>query len=360
MNVNLNIVKNLGWKSDESAAFLSLRTALYAYFETYKATYEGRVNPIEFEKLVLQFEFESDLYKSLYFTIITHFQNFFELIFKDVLMKINPLFILKWNKSVTSFFYREINHEKNVFNENNQSIEFSEMIERLLNIRKTHEKDEIINIIKPLLDKKDDLIVLNNLRNRIWHGGVFYLSYYNLDLFICQNILPLVKYVVNLDWYSQNVLWKPKNLNNHINPIESLITEAALKKPDIEKMALLKELGRASYHNPVIQIEDNCSPLERAFYVNLNYEKMKFVEAKTNAVRNVFLSDVFNCPVCRQKTLVKYELDDDSYDGEQCRYERHCIPNRIKCETCSFEIRPNIVNLSLCDIDDQNIWNDHD
>ena len=85
MTLNYNNIDALGWKSDESAALLSLRTALQAYFETYRATYEEFSNPLKFDDTILQSEFESDLYKSLYFTTITHFQNFFELCFKKIL-----------------------------------------------------------------------------------------------------------------------------------------------------------------------------------------------------------------------------------------------------------------------------------
>ena len=67
-----------GWIADDNAAFLSLKTALHAYFETYRVSFEESQNPIKISKLAKSENFESNLYKSLYFTTITQFQNFFE------------------------------------------------------------------------------------------------------------------------------------------------------------------------------------------------------------------------------------------------------------------------------------------
>ena len=104
-------------------------------------------------------------------------------------------------------------------------------------------------------------------------------------------------------------------------------------------------------------IDDNCSILERGAKVNCNYEKMKIVNAKVEGACNELLLKVYDCPVCGQNTFLKYELDDTSFD-ENDRYP-HYIPEKLKCETCSFEIRSNIEDLSLCGINCENFWSDH-
>jgi len=254
-----------GWLSNDSAAFLSLKTALHAYFETYRATYEGFSNPLKFDDTTLRSEFESGLYKSLYFTTITHFQNFFELILKDSLRRIDELFAVKWNEKFTASLYRKIKSKELCFNVICQSIEFTEALKRLKIIQKENPKDDVIKKIEFLLVKENDetLDFLNDLRNRIWHRGLYYLFYPKLDCFICGKILPLVKQVTDLDWYSENKEWIYKNLKCGVDPIASLINEIGNPPVNYEKIALLKEMGRAAYHNPIIQIDDNCSILER-------------------------------------------------------------------------------------------------
>ena len=166
-----------GWKSEESAAFRSLRSALYAYFETYRATFVNLYNPTNFSDICRKERFENELYKSLYFTIITQFQNFFELLFKDILNRVET------DKS----------HIK--------TKNFSDTLKRLEKILQTKDEKLMVRKIKFIIDKKETLKKLNDLRNRIWHRGLFYLYYCNLDLLVCQDILPLIKKITALDWY---------------------------------------------------------------------------------------------------------------------------------------------------------------
>ena len=349
-----------GWIADDNAAFLSLKTALHAYFETYRVSFEESQNPIKISKLAKPEKFDSNLYKSLYFTTITHFQNFFELILKDFLRKIDELLAVKWNEKFTSSLYRKIKSKELCSDVFCQSIEFSEALKRLKIIQKENPKDDVIKKIEFLLVKENDetLDFLNDLRNRIWHRGLYYLFYSNLDCFVCGKILPLVEQITDLDWYTENKGWIYKNLACDIDPIKSLISETSKHPINYEKIALLKEMGRAAYHNPIIYLDNNSPPLERGLKVNCNREKMKYVNVKVAAFRNELLSGVYICPVCGQKTFLKYELDDPSYDENECY--PHYIPEKLKCETCSFEIRSNIEDLSLCGINCKNFWKDHD
>ena len=336
MAINLNNMDALGWKSDELAAQLSLRTALLAYFETYRATYEEFSNPIEFDDAILQTKFESILYKALYFTAITHFQNFFELFFKNV---INQLYDI------------------------NPHIKFSDVLKCLAKRIEECKIEEVKCSIKSLLEKKNDIEFLNKLRNRIWHGGVFYLSYSNLDIFVCKRILPLINEIVGLAHFPKKGLWKYNGLNAGIDPISSLIREGSVEKPNIAKIALYKEMGRAAYHNPMHQSESSCSLLKKAYETHLNNEQIRSVKAKTDAIcKEFFFTEVFSCPVCGQKTLIKHE----SPDFEEVFDEKgniisvsYLIPERIRCEACSFEITSNINDLDICGIDGPNFWERH-
>ncbi|MBQ5477341.1 MAG: hypothetical protein IIT64_06055, partial [Bacteroidaceae bacterium] len=72
---------------------------------------------------------------------------------------------------------------------------------------------------------------------------------------------------------TKNKEWTYKNLTCGVDPIKSLISETSKHPINYEKIALLKEMGRAAYHNPIVQLDDNCSPIEIAFKENCNREK---------------------------------------------------------------------------------------
>ena len=321
-----------GWKSEESAAFRSLRSALYAYFETYRATFVNLYNPTNFSDICRKERFENELYKSLYFTIITQFQNFFELLFKDILNRIET------DKS----------HIK--------TKNFSDTLKKLEKILQTKDEKLMVRKIKFIIDKKETLKKLNDLRNRIWHRGLFYLYYCNLDLLVCQDILPLIKKITALDWYSKKNNWRYNPLVCDIEPIESLIFEGNSSSPDFERIALYKEMGRAAYNNPMANLDKIKSMLSYSLERSNNERKSRLFTEKAEMVCKAFsCSDVFICPICGLKTLVKYE-EDDLEDDENCAVVKH-IPKKIECEACSFEIYPNIRKLSLCRINDNDFWN---
>lgn len=353
---------NKGWCAQESAAFLSLKTALLAYFETYRATFQEFSNPLEFEGLKNKKEFDSDLYKSLYFTTITHFQNFFELFFKDALGRIDEIFVFRWNEKFTSALYERICRKEVRPVASDLSIEYSDALKRLLEIRKADERNPIIQQIDFLLNERETLEELNDLRNRIWHRGLFYLYYAELDLFICKEVLPLIEQIAKLDWYPEKQEWKYKPLSCGIDPIKDLISEIRKDSIDLERIALIKEMGRSAFHNPIIQKGSHTSPFVLAIAANTNRETVKNASARANVICQKFLTDIFVCPVCGQKTLVKYEIDDYDTDcdanGNEIQVPRY-IPDRIKCEVCSFEVLPNITDLTKCGIVEPNLWDVH-
>lgn len=75
-DISLKNSDSLGWKTEEPAAFQSLKSALIAYFETYQATHSDS-SALDFSEFLDCEKFENEKYKSSYFTSITHFQHFF-------------------------------------------------------------------------------------------------------------------------------------------------------------------------------------------------------------------------------------------------------------------------------------------
>ena len=354
MDINTSNMDSFGWKTDEPAGFQSLKTALKAYFESYHSTLLAHpFLPLTALKKRNRFEIEE--YKALYFTTITHLQHFFEFILKDSLKRINPILDTKFDQKGFKNVYQAIKGFSSSLDSSEMvSIEFSDALERLLEIRKIDPNNAVIIEINSLLNKANILRTLNTLRNRIWHKSLFFLRYHEFDLFMGQHILPLIKDVMMLPEYA-NQRWKYKTLSCKKDPIDEIIRVCNLNRPSFEKIGLLKEMGRAAYENPIIMMDKPNSSWFRAF----NHDKIIESKTKTDAVcKEFFYTDVFECPVCGQKTLIKYEFYDwvDDQNGNPIDIT---IPDKLYCETCSFFIKGNIKRLSFIGICDKKFWDQH-
>ena len=356
--MNTKNLNSFGWKTNDPAAFQSLRSALIAYFETYHSTL--RDHPILPLKLLnKRRRFEIDEYKTLYFTTITHFQHFFEFVLKDSLERINPILAAKFDKGFENIYLATKRSKGQSISTESCSIEFGEAMKRLEEIKKIDSKNAVIVEINFLLKEAETLRTLNLLRNRIWHRGLFFLRYHNLDLFMGRQILPLVVEVMKLSCYC-NQRWKYKPLECKIDPIDEIIRICSSKRPSFEKIGLLKELGRAAYHNPLIVFDNNS---HSSWWHAFNHDKIEESKARTDGIcKGIFPFTIYKCPVCGQKTLIKYEFFDwtDGFDskGNECQFDI-TIPDKLLCETCSFFIKDNIKNLALIDIKEKNFWDIH-
>lgn len=354
IDINTNNAGSFGWKTDEPAAFQSLRSALIAYFETYHSTLQTRpILPLK--ALNKRRKFEIDEYKTLYFTTITHFQHFFEFVLKDSLERINPILAAKFDKGFKNIYLAQKRSRGHSISTESYSIEFSEALNRLEEIKKIDLKNAVIVEINFLLKNAETLRTLNLLRNRIWHRSLFFLRYHNLDLFIGRQILPLVIEIMKLSRYS-NQKWKYQQLACKIDPIDEILRISCQKRPSFEKIGLLKEMGRAAYENPLVMMNDRNSGWFRAF----NHDKVMESKVKVDAVcKEFFYTDVFECPVCGQNTLIKHEysewVDGEDADGNECPFEI-TTPDKLFCENCSFYIKDNITKLSLINIKKKKFW----
>ncbi|MBQ7080585.1 MAG: hypothetical protein IJM92_13215 [Fibrobacter sp.] len=378
MDINTSNMDSFGWKTDEPAGFQSLKSALIAYFGTYYSTLSCHpILPLVALKKWRKFEVEE--YKTLYFTAITHFQHFFEFILKDKLRGINPILETKFDQKGFKNVYQALKGRSSSLDSAEMvSIEFSDALARLLEIRKIDPDNATIKEINFLLDKADILKTLTTLRNRIWHKGLFFLRYHELDLFVGQHILPLIKEIMALPDYA-NQRWKYKCLACEKDPIDEIIRVCKLKRPSFQKIALLKELGRASYCNPLVvypKIKDDYKEkniqdlLHRPIVPNstwapyVNRDKIDECNARVEGIcKSNYCYDVYECPVCGLKTMIKNEPIDwvESVD-EDDREERICIkiPKHLHCETCSFHIEGNVKDLSLIGIKDKKFWEEHE
>lgn len=381
MNINTKNTDDYGWKSEEPAAFQSLKSALMAYFGTYHSTLQAR--PITSLATINELKkYEIEEYKNLYFITITHLQHFFEYVLKDSLNQINPILSTEFNKDGFEQIYFALVGNRTlegIETENLKSIAFAEALNRLIKIKKIDPANEKISNSQNLIDNENILKTLNRLRNRIWHKSLFFLQYHNLDLFMGKKVLPLVKKVMESSKYSNINSWKYKLLSCEIDPIDAIIKECESETPSFERIGLLKELGRASYNNPLVMYPKgkNDSKSEtiqdvfrRPFVLNstyayyINKDKIEESLARVNGIcSNNIPFDVYECPVCGQKTLIKYEFMDfeEGVDanGNECRIDL-MIPEKLHCETCSFHVEDNITDLSLIGITNSNFWKEYE
>lgn len=327
---------------------LSLKIALIAYFSTYKYS----------EKMIAKYNSDNDFipqdsslkYCELHSQTIIHFHHYIELILKDILREKHPM--------LANTF--DVNHEfmlkilNNSLNENEirkvKTVEFGRTLDRFIYLLENekiqpHGFDIFLERnnkgeLKFNSEIRNSLNVLNRVRNKTMHRGLFNLKYEYLDELIGKNILYFVIQSVNHPLLSgKEFFWKYSELSCGIDPINEIINSFSGENNtyDLGKISMLKELGRASYSTKsrFDKAERKNDPLVKMGIHNILSEEEN---ANINSAHYaVFHSeaDLSRCPVCGFDTLVSYTWRDD-----------HAFIHKIKCETCSFNLRNDIKNAS--------------
>ncbi len=336
-------------------ALLSLRTALKAYFSTYRTMKEslfllGReISGLSQEdnQRTLDYHHYPD-YCEAYSESVIHFHHFIELTIKELLRGEHSLLATDASDK-PDILYKMLKEEDISAIEHGKlkSIEFS-VAERRLRVLvekkliPNHKQLEFIVRAKPWLDE------LNGLRNRLIHRGTFILRYTALDRLVGKYVLPFVRKALKLPIYSHSEFkWRYRRLHCKIDPITSIVKEAANTKPDVRKMALLKELGRAAYENPL-----HHGPLR------LQKQGLRILEGgEADAERFAKVEEGHSdavkirvCPVCGVKALTVYGATRaDEYREEFYTYA-------VRCLCCSFEIGKEIESESFAGLTIKSYW----
>lgn len=362
-------------KNDLDLAFLSLRIALKSYFGTYDII-RNRFSKKETE---IDKDLEGNLrYCESCAETIVHFQHFFELIVKDILRKDHLL--LASRSYSNPIIFHKILHKKPLNSEEEQNLKSVEFGDALKTICTLIQKEQIKNFdkIKFIKENQSVLEELNTLRNRVWHRGAFFLFYTKLDEFIGKFILPVVENTTNLYRYKKvGFLWKWKHTTCGVDPIRCICEEYKKNKnPDIGKIALIKEIGRAAYSNPLhdkkiiaerkykrssklnkqirefemrgeeipkrLLISKGMASLHQRMAAHLDepYIKKAVKLSKHEAEENFFA--INNCPVCGVKSLVLYDETDSFEDSKTGKYIDFNFIHTAKCECCSFEVESKL------------------
>jgi hypothetical protein len=338
----------------KNLAMVSLKIALKAYFTTYKSMQHSLHLFDESQKVhdqkTVDFNHNSEYWENCAEAVV-HFQHFAELVCKDFLRSEHALLAIDASKKpiiLHKLLKKETVSEQEL--EGINTLEFGEALSRLCALIK--EKRVGVGQLDFILSGQTFLDKLNWLRNREWHRGAYILRYPALDRLVGEYVLPFVAEVTGLPEYANlSHFWKYKDLTCAIDPIDVIIESCKNAKLDLEKIALLKELGRAAYANPLY----NNDPIGKFLNEANQHRAQHLAEGELNTGGG---ADLKNCPVCGLKSLVVYDdtvyEDDDPEVGMPNRGWRYTY--KVECMCCSFEINDHLKNPSHYGLAVQDFW----
>lgn len=334
---------NLSHSEINDLAFISLRISLNAYFSTYRSllgqfdlfgkTVDNIDSRYSYEYIMCSCE------------SITHFHHFVELILKDILTKEPIILTIDASKELDEV---KNNPDKIENYADVKQIEFSIALERIKNLINTGRIDKVKYGF--ILDAYCWLKSLNHLRNRISHRGLFVIRYKALDYLFGKYCLKYLQNICSLSEYNDyEFLWKYKRLNIHIDPIDEIVNSINEKDYQQNKIALLKEFGRASYNNPIIN--------NYKFGQLINEGNIKRSTTFANSTLHIDnIDSIDECPVCGVKSLVmfydSYERDDESGNQIGVSYYNY----KVRCYCCSLEFDRELNKLTEMKLPIRNYW----
>ena len=195
-------------------------------------------------------------------------------------------------------------------------------------------EDEVARIF---VTNKDLLSAINFLRNTTLHKGRRFLKYCSLDMLFAQNLLPLIKEILEQPYYG---LYKHYMSNYGVYEIiDKIIWEGNKSNPDYAQIALLKEIGRSKLElvsKPKLDENKDSEYIE------------KIIEKKMLYNFNDVVKTDKKCPCCKYNTIFKGhefigydigELGDEMGNG--AGFQIIHIPDFEKyheCAWCGFKV----------------------
>lgn len=333
-------------------ALISLRKALFSYFSTYQSLkYDLKLitnlaNYSPFSDEQMNYTYTRVEYLETYTETVLHFHHFIELVCKEIMKSKHPLLVVNAQKK-HELFYQLIKNPDLVSNnqiDNLNTLDFLTMIDRMNVLISNGWLESKYSFIK---EYSQIIWSLNKYRNEITHKGVFVLKYLSLDIFIGKYILPLVKEIINLSECNQyEYILNARNINSSIRPVDEIINECKNKDSgfNFEKIAVLKEIGRSSFLNPLTNMQgvdefewSRKDKIRRAIQIAEHELESSIADAS-------LVEGVNKCPVCGVKSLITYEEHYESGEMEDGTYERGSYNYNIKCHCCSFELHHAVGN----------------
>jgi len=347
-------------------SLLSLRLGIESYFSTYSSV-RDIINGIFPRRKPKADEPEDFRYSSKYlvafFETIIHFQHFFELFCKKVLTEEHPLLGLAANEKpeILVKLVKGVNIDSGLI-ETSKTIEMSETLKRL-NVVLSDGSSRTHNTYGFLKSHISLLKELNELRNRILHRGRFVLKYDYLDKFIGGQIFPVIQKIAGLkEINDMKRVWRYKDPVCEIDPLEEISKSILNESYNWKKISILKEIGRASYHNP-IQKKPKKRPNQPSWVLSFedinNEEHVSKAKGRALAMQKSQNAPWMECPVCGVESFSKYYTTEDEIDPETNEITNVIsFPYEGECHCCTFQITSDVWNLKDHGYEKLNIFSD--
>lgn len=323
--------------SPYDAAIASVRLALRAYVATAQAVHSLHVTaPAQNEEDQRDHDFNLGArYRDAAFEAIIHFQHFAELVVKAALRSDHELLVVIGDRHHE--LLHALLHGGPVPAEDErrlQTVEASTALSRATALLAGGQLDAAWSFIA---EHQQTIERLNGLRNRLWHRGAVVVRYRALDELIGGYALAFLERVVQHPAYAgRERLWAHKPLACGIDPLPLIAAEMAQPHWSVDKVAFLKELARAAYENPLVDLP----MLERD-----NVRRRARAATLANEHPEHEADRIARCPVCAMEALVVYRASDIVHDENGA--ERGVDYTWLaQCQGCSLDLRGEFGNAS--------------
>lgn len=325
----------------------ALRDGLLNYYSTYSIFSDSgsfayfNKGP---NKLILT-DVKSNDYITKYFVSITFVHLYFEQLIIEILENINPILAKgKLNKEI-DLVNLICNQYNNIDIKNKNNIDYSVALQRLELIIKHN--DVIPNAFKVplkyhfLIGHFETLLILSKLRNDIIHSGQHILNRFFYELLFVNKLLPLIGGLLRLE---KPMPFLERNLACGFNVIDKIIEEPIIENfrnlskydkitKNLKRINHFKELGRASYNNPIHMLEDVISE-EHKKTIEESFNKRQKKEAEVQVLfKQHYLGhyEIHSCPCCGLKSLTTFDYWTVIADNKT-RVEK------AQCAVCGYTI----------------------
>lgn len=327
-------------------ADLSIRVGLRAYLSTYRIAGVSQVlpqrprQPLKHDEIIRQ-EGSPD-YIEAYTETVLHLHHAIELALKEILRQKHTLLASSKLPDSAVLLCRLLHKESISFKdeENLKSAEFAEALKRVIALANAKLLDGDLSIV---IKHKTLLEDLNTLRNKIIHRGLFVMNYSAFDRVVSGQIIPFLAEFLKLPQFQNQACqrvpsettpaWKYNNLACGIDPLEEIAKITKWSKAAREKLAFLKELGRAAFHNPLHAPKSDSA----SFGIDGPISRCRAEQLAKHELSNPYshsyqgANKILKCPVCGLSTLVRYN-DGDGNDTE------------VICMCCTFNVNRALGN----------------
>lgn len=359
--------------------YTSLRNAFSFYFKTFitnNASYETYIfstsTNIKKSLQILERQFLDDENTTL---CIISFERFFELFLKDLLSKTHIQLSQTEKRGTTSnsiasliqkIHSKTFVPQKKGIGNNIHKIPFRLTIQRFYDLldysKATLTKDDKIAkkfqkviskfIFLDNIDCRETFDFLNIYRDKILHNGNQLPTLRFLDLILTQNIIPIAKQILEAeetiphDWLfftktqtGINILQELTNQNFEARNSKSK-NKVKQTFDTLLYIGHLKELGRAN-----MTLKNSLKYKRSAYeynYTDPDKRGIRFAAIEKRQHENA--KEIRNCPCCGIKSLVYYRIDDEKikiFDKRNIEW--------IKCYTCDYHLRYNVLDLHYFD-----------